>query len=151
MRNTVFNFNMSTFSTEDAVRYTGISKDMLNYLCRIGVVVPTASRGLGKRGYGVHRRYSFTDLISFKVVKKLTVSGVSPVKVRKAIRDLHGMGITIHKLPSTHVVIFEQSVYKWDGKGDPWRLSDGQKAFGFILDLESIREELVADIARCVA
>ncbi len=137
---------MSTYSTEKAIQYTGVSRDMLNYLCRVGVVVPTASRKKGLRGHGVQREYSFTDLVSLKVVRRLSASGVSPVKVRKAIRDLHAKGISLHKLPSTHIVIFDQSVYEWDGKGDPWRLADGQTAFGFILDVYAIREELVAAI-----
>ena len=136
----------TTFSSDDAVRLTGVSKDMLNYLCRVGIVVPTSSRLQGKRGHGVRRRYSFTDLISFKVVKKLTTSGVSPVKVRKALRELHGMGISVRKLPSSHVVVIDQSVYQWDGNGNPFRLADGQGAFGFVLDVETLRDELVRDI-----
>lgn len=124
---------------------------MLNYLCRVGIVVPSASRRQGKRGYGVQRRYSFTDLVSFKVVKKLTASGVSPVKVRKALRELHGLGVSIQKLPSSHVVMFGQSVYEWDGVGDPFRVADGQQAFAFVLDVGRIRAELVSDIERLVA
>ena len=133
------------------MRLTGITRDMLNYLCRVSIVVPSASRRQGERGHGVRRRYSFTDLISFKVVKRLTESGVSPLKVKSAIRELHRMGISLTTLPATRVVIFERSVYKWDGEGDPFRVFDGQKAFGFILDLSSIREELVADIEKMAA
>lgn len=120
---------------------------MLNYLCRVGIVVPSASRDQGQRGHGVRRRYSFTDLISFKVVKKLTTSGVSPVKVRKALRELHRLGISVSRLPSTHLVIIDQGVYQWDGVGDPFRLSDGQRAFGFVFDVGFIRDELVRDVA----
>lgn len=140
-----------TFSTVDAVRLTGVSQPMLNYLCRVGVVVPTVSQEHGKRGHGTQRRYSFTDLISFKVVKRLTASGVSPVKVQKAIRDLHRLGVSVHSLPASHVLMFNQSVYLWDGSGDPLRIVDGQKAFGFILDLAGIRDELVRDIEKFAA
>lgn len=142
---------MSTYSTLEAERLTGISRPMLNYLCRVSVVVPTVSRKQGKRGHGHERRYSFTDLVSFKVVKQLTASGVSPVKVRKAIRELHTWGISLHKLPSSRVVMFDSSVYMWDGQGDPFRQVDGQRAFAFILDIEGIRDELMRDIERLVA
>lgn len=142
---------MTTYSTDEAVRVTDISRDMLNYLCRVGVVIPSVSRRQGRRGHGVQRRYSFTDLVSFKVVKKLTASGVSPVKVRKAIRELHSLGVSVHKLPSSHVVMFDQSVYLWDGTGDPFRVVDGQRAFGFVLDLAYIREELIRDIGQLAA
>lgn len=142
---------MSTYSTVEADRLTGIGRHMLNYLCRVGVVVPSVSRRQGMRGHGVQRRYNFTDLVSFKVVKKLLDSGVSPVKVRKAIRELHGFGVSLSRLPTTHVVIFGESVYRWDGSGDPFRIVDGQQAFGFVLDLAAIREELIQDIERLAA
>jgi len=114
-------------------------------------VVPSASRRDGKRGHGIQRRYSFSDLISFKVVKSLTGSGVSPLRVKGAIRELHGMGVSLTSLPASRLVIFEKSVYKWDGQGDPFRMSDGQQAFGFILDLSTIRDALVADIEKMAA
>ena len=142
---------MDTFSTVDAVRLTGITQPMLNYLCRVGVVVPSVSRSKGKRGHGTQRRYSFTDLISFKVVKRLIASGVSPVKVKKAIRELHRLGVSVHKLPSSRVVMFDESVYLWDGSSDPLRVADGQRAFGFILDLEGIRDELLREIEKLAA
>jgi DNA-binding transcriptional MerR regulator len=141
-----------TYSSTQAVQLTGIKKDMLHYLCKVGIVVPTSSRRQGERGHGVRRKYNFTDLVSLKVVKKLCESGVSPLKVKSAIRELHNMGVSLNSLPASRVVIFEKSVYKWDDKRrDPFRMSDGQQAFGFILDLSSVRDELVADIERLVA
>lgn len=141
----------SSFTTEEAVAVTGITRVMLHYLCRVSVVVPTVSRRQGRRGHGKDRRYSFTDLVSFKVVKNLTSSGVSPVKLRSAIRELHAMGISLYKLPSSHVVIFDKSVYQWDGKGDPFRVVDGQRAFGFVLDIGTIRNELIRNIEKLAA
>ena len=141
-----------TYSSAQAVALTGIKKDMLHYLCKAGIVVPSLSRKQGVRGHGVHRKYTFTDLVSFKVVKKLCESGVSPLKVNKAIREIHKMGISLSSLPASRVVIFEKSVYKWDDKRqDPFRMSDGQQAFGFILDLSVLRDELLADIERLAA
>jgi hypothetical protein len=142
---------MTTFTSAQAVALTGIKKDMLHYLCKVGIVVPTSSRKQGQRGHGVPRRYSFTDLVCFKVVKKLCESGVSPLKVKAAIRELHKLGVSINSLPASRVVIFEKSVYKWDGTGDPFRMSDGQQAFGFILDLTTIHSELADDILRIAA
>jgi hypothetical protein len=142
---------MNTFSTASVIQLTHIKRDMLNYLCRAGIVTPTLSRKQGKRGHGIERRYSFTDVVSLKVVQKLAASGVQPLKVKKAIRELHQMGISINRLPSSHVVIVNKSVYQWQGKGDPFRVVDGQMAFGFILDVSAIRSELIRDIQRLVA
>lgn len=141
----------SSWSTAEAVKLCGITRDMLHYLCRTGIVVPSTSRKNGERGHGILRRYSFTDLMSFKVVKRLTESGVSPLKVKHAIRELHRIGVSLHRLPSSHVVIFDKNVYQWDGEGNPFRVSDGQQAFGFIVHLASIRDELVTDIAKQAA
>ncbi len=141
-----------TYMSAKAVALTGIKKNMLHYLYKAGIVVPTSSRKQGERGHAVRRKYTFTDLVSFKVVKKLRESGVSPLKANKAIRELHGMGISLSSLPASRVVIFEKNVYKWDDRrNDPFRMSDGQQAFGFTLDLSSIRDELVADIERLAA
>ncbi len=142
---------MSSFTTADAVSLTGIKKDMLNYLCKMQVVVPTVSRRQGKRGHGKERRYSFTDLVVFKVVKQLAASGVQPLKVRKAIRELHAFGVSLNKLPASHIVMVGQSAYLWNGKGDPFRVVDGQTAFGFVLDVGALRSELIHDLDRLAA
>lgn len=142
---------MSGFTTNDAVRLTGIKKDMLNYLCKMQLVVPTVSRQQGKRGHGLERRYSFTDLVAFKVVKQLAASGVQPLKVRKAIRELHAFGVSLQKLPASHVVMLGESAYLWNGRGNPLRVVDGQEAFAFILDVASIRNELIRDIDQLAA
>lgn len=77
---------------------------------------------------------------------------MSPFKVNKAIRELHGMGISLSSLPASRVVIFEKNAYEWDDRHkDPFRMSDGQQVFGFILDLSFIRDELVVDIERLAA
>ncbi|MCY1228434.1 hypothetical protein D9M72_407510 [compost metagenome] len=142
---------MNSFSTNDAVRLTGIKRDMLNYLCKMQLVVPTVSRRQGKRGHGLERRYSFTDLVAFKVVKQLAASGVQPLKVRKAIRELHRFGVSLQRLPASHVVMLGESAYLWNGRGDPFRVVDGQQAFAFVLDVASIRKELIRDIELHVA
>lgn len=59
-----------------------------------------------------------------------------------------GSDCSLNTPPASSVVMFEKSVYKWDGTGDPFRMSDGQQAFGFILDLSSIRDELANDIPK---
>ena len=141
-----------TYTSAKAVALTGIKKGMLHHLCKAGIVVPISNRKQDERGHGVLRKYTLTDLVSFKVVKKLCESSVSPLKVNKAIRELHGMGILLSSLPASCVVIFEKNVYKWDDRRkDPFRMSDGQQAFSFILDLSSIRDKLVADIERLAA
>lgn len=139
------------YSTNAVINLTGIKRDMLNYLCKVGIVVPTVSRRRGKIGHGAQRLYSFRDLVSFKVAQHLAASGVQPLRLKKAIRELHAMGISLNNLPSSHVVIANKSVYQWNGKGHPFRVVDGQLAFGFVLDVESIRAELISDLKKLAA
>ena len=61
------------------------------------------------------------------------------------------MGITIQRLPAERVVIFGKSVYVWEESSDPFRVIDGQQAFGFILDLQSISDELTKDLEKLAA
>ena len=140
-----------TYSIAQVVTLTGIQTQMLHYLCRTGLVTPTKSRKSGRQGHGIARVYSFADLVLCRVVRKLTASGVSPLKVKQAIRELHKMGISPSRLPANRVVIFEKSVYVWDENSDPFRVIDGQLAFGFILDLETIRDELIKEIDKLAA
>ena len=140
-----------TYSTDQVRSVTGIGMQMLHYLCRTGLVTPTASRKRGLRGHGIARQYSFSDLVICRVVQRLAASGVSPLKVKGAIRELHAMGITIQRLPAERVVIFGKSVYVWEDSSDPFRVIDGQQAFGFILDLQSISDELTKDLEKLAA
>lgn len=66
---------------------TGINKDMLHYLSKEDIVVPTSRRKQGERGYGVRSKYTFTDLVSFKVVKKPYGSVVSSLHDLSFISD----------------------------------------------------------------
>lgn len=126
---------------------------MLHRLHKAGIVVSACSRKQGERGHGVRRKYSFTNLASSNVVKKLCESGVSPIKVNKAIRrELQGTGISLRSLPAFRVVILEKNAYDWnDRRKNPFKMSDRQQALGFIYDLPLMRDELVADNERLAA
>ena len=112
---------------------------------------PTGSRKRGERGHGIARQYTFADLVICRVVQRLAASGVSPLKVKSAIRELHSMGISLNRLPSARVVIFGKSVYVWSDSSDPFRVTDGQQAFGFILDLQLISQEIKKDLEKIAA
>jgi DNA-binding transcriptional MerR regulator len=140
-----------SYTTQTVQAITGINKQMLHYLCRTGLVTPTTSRKRGVKGHGVARKYSFGDLMICRVVQRLSASGVSPLKVKSAIRELHAMGMSLTRLPSSRVVMFGKSVYVWDRSADPFRAVDGQIAFAFILDLEAIHTELTAELQKLAA
>jgi DNA-binding transcriptional MerR regulator len=70
------------YRVPEVCRVVGISYRQLDYWARTGLVTPSV-RAAG--GSGTQRLYSFHDLVQLKVIKKLSDTGVSLQRVRKAI------------------------------------------------------------------
>jgi DNA-binding transcriptional MerR regulator len=64
---------------------TGVTYRQLDYWARTGVVAPSVRAA---RGSGSQRLYSFSDIVSVKIVKRLLDTGISLQNVRKAIAVL---------------------------------------------------------------
>jgi DNA-binding transcriptional MerR regulator len=67
----------------------GITYRQLDYWARTGLLHPSISEA---RGSGSQRRYSYTDLVQLKVIKRLLDAGVSLQAARKAIDCLRSAG-----------------------------------------------------------
>jgi len=76
------------FRAPEAKRIAGISYRQLDYWTRTGLVTPSVKDA---HGSGTQRLYSFQDLATLKVIKKLLDTGVSLQRVRKAVEHLHAM------------------------------------------------------------
>jgi DNA-binding transcriptional MerR regulator len=70
------------FTAAQAARLTGTTASQIAYWARSGLVVPD----------GRPARYSFRDLVALRVVGALLASGLSPVRVRRALRHLLDAG-----------------------------------------------------------
>jgi DNA-binding transcriptional MerR regulator len=70
------------FTAAQAARLTGTTASQIAYWARSGLVVPE----------GRPARYSFRDLVALRVVGALLASGLSPARVRRAIRHLLDAG-----------------------------------------------------------
>jgi len=70
------------FSRKQVANITGLTARQLNYWRGTGVISPSGFT------QGGHARYSFTDLIALKTVKRLLEHGVSLQKIRKSILAL---------------------------------------------------------------
>jgi DNA-binding transcriptional MerR regulator len=73
------------FSKKAAVALTNVSYRQLDHWATTGVVKPSIRAATGK---GSRREYSFQDLISLKVAKRLRDEGISLQKIRKALAYL---------------------------------------------------------------
>ena len=60
----------------------GITYRQLDYWARTGLITPSIQTA---QGSGTQRRYSFTDIVQLKVVKRLLDAGMSVKKIRSAM------------------------------------------------------------------
>ncbi len=63
----------------------GITYRQLDYWARTGLIKPSIQTA---QGSGTQRRYSFTDIVQLKVVKRLLDAGMSLKKIRSAMSIL---------------------------------------------------------------
>jgi len=131
------------FTAAEASQLSGLTFDMVNYLCRHDLVSP--SKG-SKRGRGTRRRYGFTDIILLRVISKLLQNGVSPLRLKDNLTALKGRGVKANELLTTRFVVTDGFNIYFKDDGVIELLSSGQMAFAFVLELSKLREEVTANI-----
>jgi DNA-binding transcriptional MerR regulator len=118
----------------------GITYRQLDYWARTGLLHPSITEA---RGSGSQRRYSYTDLVRLKVIKRLLDAGVSLQAARKAIECLRSAG---DDLASANLVIDERgSVLAYSGEEIIDLLRGGQTVLN-IVPLGGVVSELAAAI-----
>jgi DNA-binding transcriptional MerR regulator len=132
-----------TFSVRQGAAFSGLSMAMVNYLCRQGILVPSAGR---RRGRGVQRLFSFGDIVVLRAVAKLLDGGVSVYRLRRALKTLRAFhpGITASGMPAAYLVTDGQDVLLRHRSGVLELLTSGQFSFAFVVEMESVRREAVA-------
>jgi len=89
---------MAQATTEDGFRgpqvctLVGITYRQLDYWARTDLLRPSITEA---RGSGTQRRYSYTDLVELKVIKRLLDAGVSLQSARRAIECLRQGGTNV--------------------------------------------------------
>jgi len=76
------------FRAPEAVRITGVSYRQLDYWTRTDLVTPSIKDA---HGSGTQRLYSFQDLATLRVIKRLLDTGLSLQRIRKAVAHLRTM------------------------------------------------------------
>lgn len=142
---------VDTYTVADASRICGFKTTyMLDYLYRSDVVTPSRSATPGR---GRRRLYTFNDLVLLRSVNHLLSRGLPVRKLKLAIHmmrekfpdiSLDGLGGA-----ERYLVTDGTSVYLFDGEAKIFDLaSGGQMAFVFMLDVETIRNEVTEEIAK---
>ena len=131
------------FSVAHAAAFSRLTLTMVDYLCRIRVVVPSHGR---KRGRGIQRLFSFGDIVVLRAVAKLLEGGVSVYRLRTALRALRASHPTITSvgMPAAYLVTDGKDVLLRHKSGVFELLKNGQFSFAFVVEMESVRKEAVA-------
>lgn len=138
------------YTADQAAEYTDVSRAMVNYLCRAGLIVPTASSPQKRRGRGALRCYSFGDLVALKLVGKLCTAGVSPLRLKLGLVSLrkYHPEITLTHLPASHVATDGKDIYLRNGSDALERIVDGQLSFAFVVELKQIQKEILRKLRK---
>ena len=126
------------FTTHDLVRYAKLSRHMVNYLCRYGVLGPTLST---ERRRGLVRRFSYADLLLGRAVATLLAGGVSVIALRRALGTLRRKlkAVPLALFQSRAIAIAGSGVYVAEPGQAPLDLcANGQLAFHFVLDANQL-------------
>jgi DNA-binding transcriptional MerR regulator len=139
--------NSTIVQSVDASRacaLSGISRPMLDYLCREDLVTPSASN---QRGRGRQRRYTFGDVVVLRMVGRLLSSGIEVSKIRRGLRELQRRtnNISPGNIPFRLVVTDGTDVFlKDNGRILESLTANGQLAFAFLLDIHQSEAEVIA-------
>lgn len=124
--------------------WTGLSEEMIDYLCRMNVVTPATS---GRRGRGRMRTFRFPDVVLLRMVKHLLDQGVSVKKVKMSLVNLRNKfsEITAGQLPKQFICSDGKEVYLRTQKDFLAEISrSSQLTFAFVMNLDALH----ADLAR---
>jgi|SRR6185437_15037873 len=138
MRNTDEKSPVVEFRTGEVQRLSGLTKYMVDYLCRHGLLSASLSQG---RGYGKRRLFSFTDILLARSLKKLLAGGISVLALRTVMAQLHEElnSDSPAVLRDTRVVIRGRKVYLSKPDRFPSDLmAGGQLSFSFVLEIEEL-------------
>ena len=109
-----------------ACQIAGITYRQLDYWARTGLVKPSIQ---GAKGSGSQRLYSFKDILTLKIVKRLLDTGISLQNIRIAVDHLRDRGVS--ELSNITLVSDGSSVYECTSPEEMFDLiQGGQGVFG---------------------
>ncbi|WP_342782358.1 MerR family transcriptional regulator [Aliirhizobium smilacinae] len=132
-----------TFSAKKVVQLTGLSSTMVDYLVRERFVTPSGS---AVRGRGNARKFTFGDLVTFKVLARLLDSGVEIRRMAKGIRELQqALADPTHLTDKMRYLISDgRDVFLSEGETLENLTQSRQLAFAFLIDLAACANEIIS-------
>jgi DNA-binding transcriptional MerR regulator len=134
-----------SFSTGEAVRFTGVSFRNIDYWARTRFIVPSIAEA---QGTGTERRYSFLDLLALRVARELREAGVSTQSLRRVVEFLRMRKGLTQPLAVCRLIVTGADVQV---ATSPQRImsvlrTPGQTSFAFVFDLARTVNEMKQEI-----
>jgi DNA-binding transcriptional MerR regulator len=145
VRQKPLSFVMGSFSSAQAARVAGLSLHMVDYLCRNEIVIPSTPV---LRGRGRTRRYTYADIILLKIVSRLLDQGISVLRCKKSLTALRRRNPNTPRLVSKKYFVTDGVEIFLQNDGVLEKITSGQMAFAFVIDLLPIREQITAKLER---
>jgi DNA-binding transcriptional MerR regulator len=129
------------YTVAQTEKLTGLSRAMLDYLCRSEVLRPNAKPC---RGRGHRRLYSFSDLVLLRVIARLLRSGISVLKLKNSLATLRRRypEFATRRISGAILVTDGARIYLRQGAQVIEDLVGGQLAFAFVIELDGLKREL---------
>lgn len=132
----------NTYSVTEASAYSGLSNSKINYLCREGLLMPSEGHNPGR---GIARKYTFGDIVMLRAIERFLTAGIRVGSLKTslaAIRSRHSE-ITPYSLPSKYIITDGTEVFFHEEGESLEVLKNGQLAFAFVLELQSLQNEVI--------
>jgi hypothetical protein len=138
----------TSFRIGQASALSGLGLPMIDYLCRTQIMVPAAGKGRS-RGRGRERRFTFADVVVLRLIAKLLQRGIG---VRRLRRDLRlaaqwYRASMADPAPLPYLCTDGARAFFRRKNAVLEEVGSGQFAFGFIIDVERVKAEVIELIA----
>ena len=128
------------FTSRTAAKLSGLSDHMVCYLRRHDIV---KASGSGKKtGRGIPQKYEYADVLLLRVIAKLLGQGISPLRLRKSLSATQKRGHNANELLLKKYVVTDGYNVFFASDNIVEILDSGQMAFAFVLELNTVREEI---------
>lgn len=128
-----------SFNVKRTANLTGLTSSMIHYLVRQDIVSPNIG---SKRSRGTDLKFSYSDLVLFRVIGKLLANGISVLRLKKSLKALRGRNVNARALLTEKYVVTNGYEIFFKNESVFELFETGQMVFGFVMELQKIRNEV---------
>ncbi|MBT3917377.1 MAG: MerR family transcriptional regulator [Rhodospirillaceae bacterium] len=132
------------FEIPEIVKLTGLSKNMIDYLCRTKLITPSRMGSRG-RGRGKTRRFSFGNVVQLRTYAELLKQGVSVKRLKEAQITWNNYFNSADQQspPKRFLMTDGERIYFCRSEDVIEELNKkGQFSFRFIVDIQKIKDDI---------